>query len=262
MKGDGKWNISLGIAANNVDPNDPIGSLDVIDIENTPFFSGEIGKQDKDITFTCEDGWSNRTHSTCKTSNVVPTVFFGRTNMTIPNVVKDEQVLIIRYGGDDKAYWFPTRQDDKLRKQEQVRIYAASDPTKIKVLGDDNTFFIEIDTRTDKKKIHLSTSKKDGESHRYDILMDAKNSMISINDDDDNKIQLMTDKTRILLQNKEGTKVDLDKKNIFLKATDSIYLIAENRIFTKSKMLMIDHVTGILKVITAVIKNCSKSSSC
>lgn len=257
-----KWSREIGIALTSVNPYDPVGSLEVMLVESSPFFADEIKVRDQSVTFACEDPWGSRTHSTCETTNSVPAKYMGSSNRTVPNVRAGEQVLLFRYGGDDIAYWKPFRQDDKLRSNERSRWYVASDPTKVKELADDDTYFVELNSLKGKKKVHISTSKKDGEKYRYDILIDIEASKLSINDDDGNKIEMDTPGTRILAQNKDGSKIDLDKKNVFIKATDSIYLIAENKIMTKSKMLMVDHLQGILKVIVAAIKNCSSSKSC
>ena len=256
------WKRFNGLAAEDLKTDSKDGTLKVLCPEMTPFANGDLKHKEEDVIFKAEDVWGTKRHSKVKLKNTIEAVYLGAENcLSIPDVVVGEQLTIHQYGEDDVYYWTIARRDEHLRLREHYRITCADSPTRIKVLDDNNTYFIEINTKKGNKGITLSTSKSDSESFKYLIKADAEKNNITLNDDVGNIILLDSANTRILLENKDKTKVDLDKRNLFLLA-DTISLVGRKSITTKSPFLSIDHAKGMLKVILAAIKNCGVSKSC
>lgn len=256
------WNTFHGIAAENLDDKNKEGTLKILCPELTPFANGDLKHKEEDVIFKAEDVWGTKKHSKSKMKNTIEAKYLGASNcLSIPDVVIGEQLLIYQYGNDDVYYWTLARKDESLRLREHYRISCANSPTRIKVLDDDNTYFIEINSKKGNKGITLSTSKSDSESFKYLIKIDSEKNNITAKDDVGNVILLDSSNTRILLENKDKTKVDLDKKNLFLLA-DTVSIVGRKSISTKSPFLSIDHAKGMLKVILAAIKNCGVSKSC
>ena len=73
---------------------------------------------------------------------------------------KGQQVLVMNYARSDKWFWIPLDRDDyakpfehiKLRCADQAVVHKLDDSTdeqdeREKALHDDNTYFLEIDTK-------------------------------------------------------------------------------------------------------------------
>lgn len=253
-----------GIAAETLDSkNNPSGKLKFICPEMNPFHSGEVEHVEKEISFSTEDVWGTRQSSTATAKNTIEAFFVGsNSSISMPDLHLGEQVMILQYGKQDLFYWRPFLNDEKLRLREHYRIYCMSSPTRIKNVTNDNTYFIEINTKQGEKGITISTSKSDGEAYVYLAKIDCEKHTVEIKDDIGNIIKMESDKPRIFIKNSAGCKVDLDKENIFIIATNNIIMKAKNLISTKSQTLSIDHATGMLKVLLAAIKNCGRSTSC
>ena len=151
---------------------------------------------------------------------------------SVPTMYKGQQVLVYNYANSDVFFWMPLERDDDLRPFEQIRFSAIdealtnkSDTDKHDVekrhsyITDDNTYFIEIDTKYH-KRILLSTAATDGEAFRYFIKMDAASKSIEIWDtSSDNKtkpcniISMESDigkgLSRIKMENSSGTSLIL-----------------------------------------------------
>lgn len=256
------WKRYRGISAEKLDDSDKEGTLKILCPELTPFASGNLKHKEEEVIFKAEDVWGTKQHAKSTMKNTIEAIYIGGNNcLSIPDVDVGEQLIVHQYGESDVYYWSIERRDEKLRLREHYRISCADSPTRIKVLDDDNTYFIEINTKQGEKGITLSTSKSDGEAFKYLVKIDSENSKFSANDDVGNQILLDSKNTRILMENKDKTKVDLDKTNLFLLA-DTVSIIGRKTITTKSPFLSIDHAKGMLKVILAAIKNCGLSKGC
>lgn len=256
------WKRYHGISAEKLDDSDKTGTLKILCPELTPFASGKLKHKEEEVIFKAEDVWGTKQHSKSTMKNTIEAVYLGGNNcLSIPDVDVGEQLVVHQYGENDTYYWSLARQDENLRLREHYRISCADSPTRIKVLDDNNTYFIEINTKQGNKGITLSTSKSDGESFKYQIKVDSEKNNITAKDDVGNVILLDSENTRILLENKDKTKIDLDKRNLFLLA-DTVSIIGRKTITTKSPFLSIDHAKGMLKVILAAIKNCGLSKGC
>jgi hypothetical protein len=195
--------------------------------EFTPFAGGEIKDNTRTETYTVANEKGEAVSGNVKTSNTIVADYFGlATNSTFPpDVVKGEQVYVFKYGDEDKYYWMSAGRDDNLRKTEIVRWTASNSEASNKELSEDNTYFVEIDTKVG-KRIRMHTSKSSGESFGYDIVIDAQAGFVKIADDSGNSIELESAKKRVSLRNPSGSVINLEDKNITLIAPDNIVLKA------------------------------------
>lgn len=191
--------------------------------ELTPFVSGKLKDTTRDEKYTVKSEDGTDVSGKVNTSNCVTADYFGMdTNSTFPpDIVKGEQVLVLRYADEDKYYWLSTGRDDNLRKTEIVRWSASNDTSDNKKLTEANTYFAEIDTKL-AKRIRLHTSKSNGEDFGYDLIIDAANNFFTIHDDTGNRIDLQSKEKRIKLTTTAGTTVNLDDRDITMLAPGDI----------------------------------------
>ena len=218
-----KWNINIGIAAEDKFYNSNLLKVYITSI--LPNFQNELSDQtiEEKININRLDYSDKKINIKesikVKTSNIITAEYFGIfTNRTFsPDIRKGEQVLVLNLYNNDKHYWISLGRDDNLRQLEKFRLAISNDKRKVKVLSEDNTYYIELDT-LHKKSILLRTSKSDNEKFRYLIHIDAKNNNITLEDDDDNYIKLKSDIPQIKLKNKNNAFVNIDKDDIFINA--------------------------------------------
>jgi len=168
----------------------------------------------------------------------------------VPDMYKGQQVLVMTYGCNDRWFWIPLERDDYVKPFEHVKVRCADialihklgepmpeDEARKVYLHDDNTYFMEIDTKY-KKHIFLSTAGTDGEKYRYFMKFDAKEHTVEIWDGlvnpadklfgkcldvPHNSIKIESDpvysqgnilKGRITLQNEAGTTIILEGRDM------------------------------------------------
>ena len=186
----------------------------------------------------------------------------------VPDMYKGQQVIVMCYGRNDRWFWIPTERDDYAKTFEHVKFRAADialihktgkvlkeDEERVKGLTDDNTYFLELDTKY-KKHVLISTSGTDGEKYRYFIKIDAKQHTMELWDcltDQDspekkckdvphNTIKIESDPTynhgvlkgRITLQNEAGATLFLEDQDIKIIAPRDITMYAGNRFIARS----------------------------
>ena len=186
----------------------------------------------------------------------------------VPDMYKGQQVIVMNYGRADRWFWIPTERDDYVKSFEHVKFRCADialihktgkvlpeDEERVKGLTDDNTYFIELDTKY-KKHVFISTSGTDGEKYRYFIKIDAKEHTMEfwdcLTDQDSpekkcknvphNTIKIESDPTynqgrlkgRITLQNEAGATFILEDEDIKIIAPRDITMYAGNRFIARS----------------------------
>lgn len=171
----------------------------------------------------------------------------------VPDMYKGQQVLVMNYARSDQWFWIPIDRDDYIKTFEHTRLHCADIALVHKAdvgdeqiereqgLTDDNTYFIEIDTKYD-KKILMSTSASDGEKYRYFFKIDPTDHTVTIWDNlsanpetPHNTIKIESDPTystgeivkgRITLQNEAGSTLILEGPDIKLIAPRDITVLA------------------------------------
>lgn len=148
---------------------------------------------------------------------------------TAPDVRRGEQVLIFEFADTNEYWWTTLKNTDKLRKLETVILaFSATTDEEAKATAE-NTYFIEISTHD--KRIHLHTSKANGEPYSYDVLLDTAQGEFQLTDDIKNTIFLSSREKQLVLLNADGSFLDINKKIININAVDTINLNAGKGIY-------------------------------
>lgn len=216
---------SLGLVA----ANKPLDTrvIDVTPIEDTSMIDGDINSGATDYKAESKDSDGSVYKAEVKTALTISATWLpmGTSNrMTAPDVRRGELVAIYRFADTDEYWWTTLKDDLHLRKLETV-IYAFSGTKDESAKpNSENTYFLEISTH--KKLVHFHTSKANGEPFIYDIQINTEEGFIKIQDDDGQFIILDSKERRIIAQNKDKSKVDIDKRNIFIDAPDLIEMRA------------------------------------
>lgn len=187
--------------------------------ELTPFAGGKLADNTRTETYTIANETGDKISGNVKTTNNVVADFFGlSTNSAFPpDVVAGEQVYVLKYADEDKYYWISAGRDDNLRKGEIIRMSASGEMSSDKTLSENNTYFVELDTKLG-KRIRIHTSKTNGEAFGYDVIIDAANNFISISDDTGNSFELASQEKRLTLKNSSGSVFNIVDQNISILA--------------------------------------------
>lgn len=149
--------------------------------------------------------------------------------VTPPDVRRNEQVLIYRYG-DTQYYFWTSAFNNVLRKLETVGWWWSGDPNDspddLAKRTADNGYFLQISSHD--KNIILSTSKLNGEKCRYRFQFDMANGHWTLGDDLGNEIELdsvagvltATTENKIIQNTKDYT---VNCENYIVNAKTKVY---------------------------------------
>lgn len=219
----------------------------------TPMRNGDVTEKGSTTTVDVFNVMTqSREISNVHLSRTIEAEYLGfQSGREVPDMYKGQQVLVINYARGDHWFWVPLDRDDYVKTFEHTRLRCADigvihktladgkvalteDQERQQALDDDNTYFLEIDTKYH-KRILLSTAASDGEKYRYFIRMDAKDHILELwdsisskdgktdNSKPHNTIRIESDpKTvtgsimqgRITVQNEAGTTLLLEDKDM------------------------------------------------
>lgn len=235
-----KFSVYFAIVLEDKKPNDEIIYVQLLELN--PFVEGKVEIQTD--TVEVGDALSN-TYETVEVTNSIEATYFSfLTNRAYaPDVKKNEQVLVFRYADSQKYYWFPLGRDDYLRRTERVTIRASNNLTVPQGLSDNNSYTIELDTKY-QGHILIKTSKTSGEKYQYQIKIDTQKNTIQLCDDDNNYILIDSNIPRVMLSNREGSIVDVVKKNVNLIAPEDIILKAGRQILLNTPVMCSKNTQG------------------
>ena len=200
--------------------------------ELTPFSGGALKNNARTETYNVKDEKGQDVSGNVKTTNNITADYFGMNSNSAfpPCVVAGEQVLVFKYEGEDKYYWISAGRDDNLRKTEIMRMAVSGDNSQNKTLSEDNTYFVELDSKVG-KRIRMHTSKSNGEAFGYDLSIDATAGAITLGDDVGNKIIIDSNSNKLVLSNKEGSVIGLNGKDIIIMAAGNLVMRAGGTLF-------------------------------
>ena len=235
-----KFNFYLAIVLEDKLPNSE--EIKVHIPELTPFVDGNVETQSN---FVKVGDSSTNTFTNVEISNGVTAKYFSFiTNRTYaPDVKKNEQVLVFRYGDAHNYYWVPLGRDDHLRRTERYTIRVSDNLTVPQGLSDNNSYTLELDTKY-KGHILLKTAKTTEEAFQYQIRIDTINSTVLICDDNNNNILLDSKIPRIKINNTNGSYVDVVKDNVNIVAPQDIILKADRQILINTPNITVANTDG------------------
>lgn len=226
--------------------NKPLSSwdLEVYPAEVAGYTDGEISQERGEETAEGIDAFGQKYSIRVESSHSLKArwMSFESNRKTPPDVRRGEKVFIYRFADVDKYYWMSDKESEHLRRLETV-IYAisATRDESTKELTAENTYYLEVSSHT--KQITLHTSKTDGEPFAYTFQFNLKEGAVVLEDDDGNSFQLDSAERQLTIKNKDGSLLDVNKRDILIEAPDSVTVrtrkynvIAEtiNRVVTTS----------------------------
>lgn len=236
-----EWKEYIGISKTTI-TNGETTEIEVFLPEFMPAHSGEVPVEHGSIKVKIEDILREANYEgSVILTKVVKATYMGRDNFTVPCIHEGELLRIYNYGGSYEFYWMPMGRNNGNRRNERMRWFVADEKKtlkedgsgEVKELNDDNTYFIEMNTNDGLKRIHIATTRSDGELFSYDILINCVEYVLSISDSDGNYMMIDTPNTIIRLQNRLLSIVELDKEVINIIAPEQINVFTK-RIVTQA----------------------------
>jgi hypothetical protein len=225
---------SMGVAAENKKRSSM--ELEVVPVEILNMVDGELVPNLTDIDDKGIDGRGQEYSVKVTSANSIKAVWlqFGSNRTTAPDVRRGEPIFLFQYADSEVFYWVCPGLKDELRRLETV-VHAYSNTTdeSVRQLDATNSYYVEVSTHDKHMTVH--TSKNDGEPFEYTIQINTAEGVVTITDDDGNFFQLDSSERRLLLQNKDNSFLDINKRNIFMSAPKHIGLKCETYSLDASK---------------------------
>lgn len=225
----------MGIAAADKDENSR--DIWVYCPELLPFVTGELKAREFETEVSTTDGKSDYSGN-IKIANCIKCTYRSTESNRLmpPDIRKGEQVLVTCYSDTNTFYWDTAGVDTATRRTETYRIGVGGTLENNTVLGDDNSYYGEFDTRRH-QHIKLSTSKANGETYRYMLLLSPELSKVLITDDINNSIYIDSEQHHVTLTNTDGSLLNLEAENIVMSCKGNITIDAkEGEIMMHSKL--------------------------
>lgn len=226
---------SMGLVAENK-PRDTSDVL-AIPIEILPLLSGGLAVEDEIIEDQFKDFYEKEYTVKVKARQALTCKWlpWGSNRATAPDVRRGERVFIYRFADADEYYWVDSGLDAHLRRLETVAWLFSADPngTSDDPRTAENSYLFEVSTHD--KLITLKTTALNGEPFEYTFQFNTGEGRVTLADNDGNYIEFNSTETSITFENREGTKITLDKQNIFAFAPNDISVEAVENILLKCK---------------------------
>jgi hypothetical protein len=156
--------------------------------------------------------------------------------MTAPDVVMNETVMLYRYADTNEYYWTTIFVEPSIRRLEIVT-YAYGDlRTPLQQWDENSSYWITWDTVN--KKVHLHTSKSDGEPYTYDVIIDTKIGKVTVQDDIKNSIELDSAKSTLTVNTNKEVIVNTQLAEV--NATTSATITTKTATVNASSVLQVN----------------------
>ena len=229
-----------GVAAENKSPDSK--TLKIRISELTPIASGALKANDKDYSVS---GGSGGFSGNVKAADYIIATYKGDTSNRryCPDVVLGEEVIVYTDSRNDSIwYWEPTTKDQKQRTDGERVGEIANNAKTPEDLNESNTYGHEANTVGKYYKIY--TSKSSGEKFAYSILIDAGHGIVTIADDDENKIELDSNVPRIVIKNKNGCFFEMSQNNVNITAVEDMTLKAGRQMILETPAITVENQLG------------------
>lgn len=149
---------------------------------------------------------------------------------TPPDVVNGETVRVYRYADSDTFYWKTIFREPSLRRLEHV-VHAYSNLKGGRAPFDLDSSYGNIFSTLD-KKINIWTSQSNGESFKYDFLIDTKGNHIRLQDNVGNEFGINSTEDETYIKNSKDSYLNL--YGLFMNG------FAETQVCLKSKEIRLN----------------------
>lgn len=227
--------------------------------ELMPFIEGDVTRDSILETIEMYNVLTNQHEKTeINTTTTIFAEYLGTdTSKSVPTMWRGQQVYVVNFANSDKFYWVPLERDDSIRRREHLRWSCANQDITNKELTDDNTYFMEIDTKYRKHFwIHMAPS--DGEKFGYDFKIDAEAHTVELYDTPKeggptNTIRIDSDIPRISLQNSVGTSILLNNVNLEINVPgDMILNVSKDVRINVKRNWFINIIGNVRDIITGI----------
>jgi hypothetical protein len=218
---------SVGIVAANKSLNSH--DIEATPIENTSMLDGELTDNVVQTHSKATDASGAAYETQVPATATVKATWLplegGGNRLTAPDVRRGERVILYRFADEDRFWWVTQGQDMRLRKLETVIWGISASREESDGINPEKMYWMEWSTH--KKMIHLHTSRADGEPFAYDIQLNTKDGTLVIQDDDGQQLSLDSRERIWQIINRDGSKVEVNKREIFLHAEDRIRITTQ-----------------------------------
>lgn len=201
---------SLGIVAEDSNPDSRY--ITIYPVEKYPAVDGDVNAVTAlQTTNKNIDGGYTTTTAVKSYTIKAKWLAIGEPNrLYAPNVCKGESVQIYKFGDSDKYFWSATGAELDIRKNEKA-FFLFSNTSNIEARPDDSFYFVAFNTIDKYVRIHTSTS--DGEPYGYDIDINTKDGVLTIQDTNDNSIVLDSGASDLTVTTNETVNVVTKNEN-------------------------------------------------
>ncbi len=135
---------------------------------------------------------------------------------TPPDVVDGETVRIYRYSNSEVFYWKTMFREPNLRRLEHV-VHAYSNLKEGRESFDLDSSYGSVFSTKD-KVIRFWTSNSDGETFKYELVMDARSGAVRLQDNVGNSVGINSGDSEVFIKNADGSDVTVQGSTISLNA--------------------------------------------
>lgn len=195
---------SLGLVVKSKVRGSPV--IAVTPSEHLTLQSGRPGENTRSLSQDLGDSFGKAGTQRLQGTGVMSAVWFpdGDDYMfNAPMVTAGETVLLYKFGDNDQLFWRTLYSEPTIRRNDWIIFGAGNLRSGNAPIGTDSMYYMEIDTNGE-KVLRLKTSRSDGESFVYEILLDAKNNQVTIQDDIGNMLQIDSDESNVKLVDSAG----------------------------------------------------------
>lgn len=224
---------SFGVVAENKPMSTDVAL--VVPVEVFPLADGELAVDDTELVTEGEDEDGKKYSVKVVTRLAIKCKWLqmGTNRHTSPDVRRGERVAIYRWADSDIFYWVTLGLDDHLRRLETViwRFSDVPDGLSDEPLSIDNCHTFEISAH--RKLLTLTTAQSNEEPYGYTFQFNLGEGCVTLADTDKNYFEFDSSETKLTMQNRDGTFVSLDKKDLKCNAPRD-FLFTVGRDFTMS----------------------------
>lgn len=142
-----------------------------------------------------------------------------------PDIRKGEQVRVYKLADSEQYYWASCGRTEGNRRTETHRIAISGTLDNDSVLDDNNSYYIELDTRRS-HSITITTNKADGETYKYQLKIDADKHQVYLGDDVGNGLLIQSDVPSVTMTNKSGSTIQVTDADMDMtcKGNQNVYV--------------------------------------
>lgn len=251
----------IGVAAADKGPN--ATTLLVTVPELTPVLTGTLQAKTNTQTIQLSDLEGNAINTNVTSTNAITAYYLGNASNRRypPDVVRGEQVRVLKYADADRYYWESLGRDDNLRLSETLRLDVANRQSLTDPTGDNHAYSFELDSKRS-HHIRLRTSQGGGEAYTYTLILDAQNSQIQLTDNVGNSLLVDSANSKVILCNAKKAFIMLNGLDAVFAAPRDITIKAGRQCLIDTPLLTVNSQsgTGVMAIMANAIALSAKSA--